>query len=138
MRRGRNARDRRKGGVQHGVRLALEPREFAPTQLLDAAFASVLELGRRGTQQPLYPLRVELKRNPAHSEIYESYYGCRMRFKARRNAILFRTADLDRPFVTYHAELRQTLHPLLDRELAKLKAGHTLTDQVKWIHLRHL
>jgi Arabinose-binding domain of AraC transcription regulator, N-term len=108
-------------------------REFAPTQLLDAAFASVLELGRRGTQQPLYPLRVELKRNPAHSEIYESYYGCRMRFKARRNAILFRTADLDRPFVTYNAELLAMLGPQLDRELAERKARQTIADQVKWV-----
>ncbi len=41
-------------------------REFAPTQLLDAAFASVLELGRRGTQQPLYPLarRTEAESRP--------------------------------------------------------------------------
>jgi len=93
----------------------------------DAAFASVLELGRRGTQQPLHPLRVELKRNPAHSEIYESYYGCRVRFKARRNAILFRTADLDRPFVTYNAELLAMLGPQLDRELAERKAGQTIS-----------
>jgi len=113
-------------------------REFAPTQLLDAAFASVLELGRRGTQQPLHPLRVELKRNPAHSEIYESYYGCRVRFKARRNAILFRAADLDRPFVTYNAELLAMLSPQLDRELAERKAGQTISDQVKWVLLRLL
>ena len=113
-------------------------REFAPPQLIDAAFASVLELGRRGTRQPLRPSRVELKRNPAHSEIYESYYGCRVRFKARQNAILFRTADLDRPFVTYNAELLAMLSPQLDRELAERKAGQTITAQVKWVLLRLL
>jgi AraC-like DNA-binding protein len=113
-------------------------REFAPPQLLDAAFASVLELGRHGTKQPLHPLRVELKRNAAHSEIYENYFGCRVRFKARRNAILFRTADLDRPFVTYNAELLAMLGPQLDRELAERQAGQTITAQVKWVLLRLL
>ena len=46
-------------------------REFAPPLplLLDAAFASTLELGRRGTGQPL---QVELKRNPVHCDIHEA------------------------------------------------------------------
>ena len=45
-------------------------REFAPPLLLDAAFASTLELGRRGTGQPL---QVELKRNPVHCDIHEAH-----------------------------------------------------------------
>jgi len=80
-------------------------REFAPPLLIDAVFASALDIGRRGTGQPLHPLRVELKRNPAHREIYEAHYGCRVKFKAPRNAIVFRAGDLDRPFTSYNAEL---------------------------------
>ena len=53
-------------------------REFAPPLLVDALFASTLEIGRRGTGQPLHPLRVELRRNPAHREIHEAHYGCRV------------------------------------------------------------
>ena len=50
-------------------------REFAPPLplLLDAAFASTLELGRRGTGQPLHALQVELKRNPVHCDIHEAH-----------------------------------------------------------------
>ena len=94
-------------------------REFAPPQLVDAVFASTLERGRRGTGQPLHPLRVELRRNPAHREIHEAHYGCYVIFKAPRNAIVFRTADLDRPFTSYNAELLAMLGGQLERELAE-------------------
>jgi len=113
-------------------------REFAPPLLLDTVFASVLELGRRGTGQPLHPLRVELKRNPAHREIHEAHYGCRVKFKAPRNAIVFRTTDLDRPFISYNAELLAMLGPQLERELAERKAEQTVAGRVKWILLRLL
>ena len=113
-------------------------REFAPPLLLDAVFASTLELGRRGTGQPLHPLRVELKRNPAHRDIHEAHYGCRVKFKAPRNAIVFRTTDLDRPFISYNAELLAMLGPQLERELAERKAEQTVAGRVKWILLRLL
>jgi AraC-like DNA-binding protein len=113
-------------------------REFAPPLLLDTVFASVLELGRRGTGQPLHPLRVELKRNPAHREIHEAHYGCRVKFKAPRNAIVFRTADLDRPFISYNAELLAMLGSQLEREMAERNAGQTVAALVKWILLRLL
>lgn len=53
-------------------------REFAPPLLVDAVFAHTLEIGRRGTGQPLHPLRVELKRKPAHREIHKAHYRCRV------------------------------------------------------------
>jgi AraC-like DNA-binding protein len=114
-------------------------REFAPPQLVDAVFASTLEIGRRGTGQPLHPLRVELRRNPAHREIHEDHYGCRVKFKAPRNAIVFRTADLDRPFTSYNAELLAMLGGQLERELAERKVWQTtVAARVKWILLRLL
>jgi AraC-like DNA-binding protein len=113
-------------------------REFAPPLLVDAVFASTLEIGRRGTGQPLHPLRVELKRNPAHREIHEAHYGCRVKFKAPRNAIVFRTADLDRPFISYNAELLAMLGSQLEREMAERNAGQTVAARVKWILLRLL
>jgi AraC-like DNA-binding protein len=89
--------------------------------------------------QPLHPLRVELRRNPAHREIHEAHYGCRVKFKAPRNAIVFRTADLDRPFTSYNAELLAMLGGQLERELAERKVWQTtVAARVKWILLRLL
>jgi AraC-like DNA-binding protein len=107
--------------------------EAAPAPLLDISFALALETGRRGTQQPLHPLRVELTRKASHQEIYEAHYGCRVRFKAPRNTIVFRTGDLELPFATYNAELLATLSPQLDGEIARLKMQQTTSSRAKWV-----
>ena len=112
--------------------------EAAPPLLLDAGFTSALELGRRGTQKPLHPLRVELRRKADHREIHETFYGCPVKFKARRDAIVFRTRDLDLPFVSYNADLLAMLTPQLDRQLERRKAEQSCAEQVNWVLKRLL
>jgi hypothetical protein len=107
--------------------------EAAPAPFLDSAFALTLETGRRGTQQPLHPLRVELTRTASHREIYEAHFGCRVRFKAPRNTIVFRTGDLDLPFATYNAKLLATLNLRVEREIARRKAQQTTSSRAKWV-----
>lgn len=113
-------------------------REPAPGLLLDTAFMSALELGRRGTQRKLSPLRVELKRSAGHREIFEAAFGCPVKFKARRDAIVFRGRDLDLPFVSYNADLLEMLTPQLDRQLEQRKTQQSCADQVKWVLKRLL
>jgi len=102
--------------------------EAVPVLFLDAAFALTLETARRGIQQPLHPLRVELTRTVSHQEIYEAHYGCRIRFKAPRNTMVFRRADLELPFATYNAELLAALNLKVDREIAWLKMQQTTSS----------
>lgn len=113
-------------------------RESPPPLLLDTAFMSSLELGRRGTQKPLHPLRLELRRKTDHREIFETAFGCPIKFKARRDAIVFRSGDLDLPFVSYNAELLEMLTPQLDQQLAQRKEQQSCADQVKWVLKRLL
>ncbi len=127
--------DKHEGSVEFNWLLT---RELAPPLLLDAAFSSMLELGRRGTGQPLHPLRVELRRKGDHREIHEAHYGCPVKFNARRNAIVFRTSDLDRPFITYNADLLAMLSPQFDLELARHKSEQTIASRVKWVLMRLL
>ena len=103
----------------------------APTILPEHAFARALEIGRRGTQRPLYPLRVELTRTASDREIYEAHYGCRVRFSARYDAIVFRARDLQLPLATYNPELLATLSPQRDHEIAHLKAQQTTSSRAK-------
>ena len=77
------------------------------------------------------PLRVELARPAAHREMLETHFGCRAKFKASRNALVFRESDLERPFVTHNAELLAMLGPQLDTELNARQSRQTLGDQVK-------
>ena len=119
-------------------------REPTPPLLIDAAFASMVELGRRGTGRPLRALRVELMRGDDRrnlGNLHEAHFGCPVKFKAKRNAILFRTADLDLPFVTYNAALLAMLSPQLDRELAERRAAQTPKTPVaraRWVLMRLL
>jgi len=112
--------------------------EGAPTLFLDTAFALMLETARRGIQQPLHPLRVELTRPVSHQEIYEAHYGCRVRFNAHHNKIVFRTGDLELPFATYNPELLATLNPQLECEIASRKTQQTASSRAKRVLKRLL
>jgi AraC-like DNA-binding protein len=112
--------------------------EAAPALFLDTAFALTLETARRGIQQPLHPLRVELTRTARYQEIYEAHYGCRVRFKAHHNKIVFRTGDLEIPFATYNPELLATLNPQLECEIVSRKTQETTSLRAKRVLKRLL
>src|SRR5882724_6633527 len=112
--------------------------ETTPPLLIDAAFASMVELGRRGTVRTINALRVEFTRKPSHEKMYADHFGLKVRFNAARDTIAFRTSDLDLPFVTYNAGLLEMLSPQLDKELARKKAERTTGGQVKWVLKRLL
>ena len=112
--------------------------EAAPALFLDTAFALTLETARRGIQQPLHPLRVELTRTARYQEIYEAHYGCRVRFNAHHNKIVFRTGDLELPFATYNPELLATLNPQLECEIASRKTQQTASSRAKRVLKRLL
>ena len=109
-----------------------------PPLLTDAAFAAVAELGRRGTKTKLNPKRVELQRASDPTQSHELHFQCPVKYGARRNAIILRTADLDLSFVTHNADLLEMLAPQLDRQLAGRKAQAKIVDQVKWVLKRLL
>src|ERR1700678_1633898 len=112
--------------------------EETPPLLTDAAFASFVELGRRGTGHPVNPKRVELKRKAEATRVHEAYFKCRVKFGARRNILVLHTADLDRPFLTHNAELLEMLDPQLDKALKEQRAQRSISEQVKWILKRLL
>jgi len=102
-----------------------------PAVLVDLCLSWILALGRRGTGHPLAPLRVELARPSSHRKPIEAHYGCRVRFAADRNALVFRRADLERPFVTQNPELLALLAPQLEAELGARVTAETLPERVK-------
>jgi AraC-like DNA-binding protein len=104
-----------------------------PPALLDTCFARVVAIGRRGTGQPVVPLRVEFKRSASHSEVFESHFCCPVSFDAERNAMVFSKTDIDRPFLTHNAELLAMLAPQLEAELTSRSNQQTTSEQVKII-----
>jgi AraC-like DNA-binding protein len=112
--------------------------EETPPLLTDAAFASFVELGRRGTGQQVNAKRVELKRSAEATGVHEAYFKCPVKFRARRNMLVLHAADLDRPFLNYNAELLEMLDPQLVNALAERRAHRSISEQVKWILKRLL
>jgi hypothetical protein len=105
--------------------------EPAPALLIDAVFALVTELGRRGTKRRLNPKRIELTRPAERENRFEEYFGCPVKYRATRDALILRAADLEHPFVTHNDELLQMLAPQFEYEL---KEGVPNWGRVYTIH----
>jgi len=93
----------------------------------------LVEMGRRGTEQPFNPKRVELKRPPERTGVHRAFFQCPIKFRAARNVLVFDSSDFQRPFVTYNAELLEMLQPQLDKSHLQAKAEVTVAERVKWI-----
>ncbi len=102
-----------------------------PDVLVDVCLGWILAIGQRGTDGRIKPVRVELARSPQHRNLLEKHFGCRVRFKAERNAIVFSSRDLDLPFVTWNEELLRTIGAQLDIELDTRRASSSVVGQVK-------
>jgi AraC-like DNA-binding protein len=113
-------------------------REAEPKALVDLCLSWILSIGRRGVGAHIAPLRVELTRDPEHQEMLESFYRCRINFRADRNALVFRSTDLDRSFVTHNADLVALISPQLDAELDAYRSSRTITEQAKSVMKRLL
>jgi hypothetical protein len=110
----------------------LQAEEAQPGVLVDLCLSWILSIGRRGTDGQLAPLRVELTRPVQNRELLEAHFGCGVRFKAARNALVFRSSDLDRPFVTHNEELLTVIGAQLETELQERNAGADVGEQVKY------
>jgi AraC-like DNA-binding protein len=102
-----------------------------PGILVDVCYAWVVAIARRGTGVALSPKRVDFKRPEARREMYETHFGCAVKFGARQNALVFDKADLERKFVTHKADLLAIVAPQLEEELSEHLAHKTFREQVK-------
>jgi AraC-like DNA-binding protein len=109
----------------------IEAKEAQPDIMVDLGLSWILGVGRRGTDDEITPLRLELTRPVKHRTLLEGHFGCRVRFKADRNALVFRSSDLDLPFVTHNEELVTVIGAQLDSELKARNASVKVGEQVK-------
>ena len=109
-----------------------------PPVLIDLCFAAVVRIAHRGIDALVDPKRVELRGATRNREMYEAHFRCPVRFDVRRNTIVFRKADLDRPFVTHNADLFAAVAPQLEAELAQALASKEIAEQVKGVLKRLL
>ncbi|MEC0167148.1 helix-turn-helix transcriptional regulator [Paenibacillus graminis] len=109
-----------------------------PPVLTGITLAHLLELGRRGTGQPLTARFVEFSPDMGDVQALEAYFGCPIRMGAQGNRLTLYRGDLDRPFVSYNEELLEMLTPALDQSLLEQQRSRSITGRVKWIMKRNL
>jgi AraC-like DNA-binding protein len=109
-----------------------------PAVATDVAFASLVELGRRGTGQHIAPRRVELTRPNPKSDVHRTYFDCVVRYGGARDALVLKRADLDRPFPGHNPELLDMVTPALASALRELEAQSSVREQVKVVLKRCL
>ncbi len=76
-------------------------------------------------------LRVELVQPRAHVKAIERHFGCEVVRGTPRNALVFRAADAQRPFVTRNAELLGLLAPQFEEELRQEKLNENFVERVR-------
>jgi AraC-like DNA-binding protein len=109
-----------------------------PPLLVDRCFAAVAALARRGSGAAINPKRLELRGSARQREMYQSHFGCPAKFDVHQNLIVFERADLDRPFLTYNADLFAMVGPQLEAELSQALASKAIGEHVKVILKRLL
>lgn len=109
-----------------------------PALSVDANFALMIELGRRGSGHNIAPVAVEYARPGPGSDAHRAFFNCPIRFGAARDRLVLRAADLDRPFIGYNPELLEMLTPPLVAALAELEAQASLGEQIKYVLKRSM
>lgn len=108
-----------------------EAKEAQPDIMVDLGLSWILNVARRGTDGEITPLRLEVTRRVQHRALLERHFGCPVHFSSDRDALVFRSSDLDRPFVTHNEELLRVLGTQLDSELEAQNPGQNVSEQVK-------
>jgi AraC-like DNA-binding protein len=112
--------------------------EVEPAISTDITFAMLVELGRRGTGQPIRPFRIELTRTRPVGDAHQRYFDCPITFGSERNQLFLNRSDLDRPFPGHNPELLAILTPALATSLRELTAQSSTAEQVKTVLKRSL
>jgi len=115
----------------------LRSEQPGPPVLVGTTMAFLLELGRRGTGQPITARSVEFSHSMGDVKVLEAYFGCPIRIGATYNRLTLHRRDLDRPFISYNKELLEILTPVLDRSLDE-QSSRSIPEMVKWILKRSL
>lgn len=102
-----------------------------PRFLIDATFASTLDLARRGTEQSIMARRIELTRRPGDQAVLERHFGCAVRFDAPVDRLVFDEAALSVPFVTHNSDVLSLLLAGLEGALQEQRPGRSLADDVR-------
>ncbi|MUI15513.1 helix-turn-helix domain-containing protein [Massilia dura] len=98
---------------------------------VEASFALLIELGRRGTGQRISPLRMTLRRRAPGTGPHAAFFGCPVRFGADEDRMVLDASSLALPFLDHNPEMLRMVGPALAAALHEFEAQANFVDQVK-------
>ncbi|CAM3746319.1 Ornithine utilization regulator [Pseudomonas reidholzensis] len=101
-----------------------------PYLSVEACFALILELGRRGTGKHLVPLALRLRRPRQTLDTHAGYFGCAIRYGAAHDQLILSTADIDLPFNGHNPEVLHFMTPGLTAAVQEIEAPVGFREQV--------
>ncbi|MFJ2484730.1 AraC family transcriptional regulator ligand-binding domain-containing protein [Pseudomonas sp. NPDC087639] len=102
----------------------------APYLSVEACFALVLELGRRGTGKHIEPIALSLRRPRQKLETHSSYFGCPIHYGATRDELTVSATDIDLPFLEHNPEVLHMMTPGLSAAIREIEAPLGFCEQV--------
>lgn len=87
-----------------------------PQALIDAEYAFMVEMCRRGTRsEQLAPIEVRFRVSALdEGSAHARFFRCPIRLGAPDDALVFAAEDLNRPFLTFNPQMLQALVPFLE------------------------
>ncbi len=101
-----------------------------PYLSVEACFAFVLELGRRGTGKHVKPLVLSLRRPEDDPHTHGLYFDCPICYGAPRDQLTLSAADLNLPFREHNPEVLHALTPGMTAALHEIEAPAGFREQV--------
>lgn len=105
--------------------------EPEPPLSVDANFALLIELGRRGTGRHIAPARLELRRPAPGANRHGDYFGCAVRYGAKHDRMVLNAADFDLPFSNANPEMLELVTPALAAAMQQIEDQASLSEQVR-------
>ena len=109
-----------------------------PALSVDASFAMIVELGRRGSGKRIVPVLVEYARMGLSSAVYEDFYGCPVRFGADRDRLVLKSSDMEMPFAGHNPEMLSIMTPALTAALVDVETRGSVAEHIKVVLKRNL
>jgi AraC-like DNA-binding protein len=109
-----------------------------PDIVTDLCFAWIMSIAKRGMGRRITPVRIDLERASTQRQLYEAHFGCKVRFNAPENAMVFARSDVEQPFLTQNADLLAMVAPRLEEELEAQLKSQPFEEQVKTVLKRLL
>ena len=100
-----------------------------PAFLIASEFVFLANILRRAAKEQIDPVRVEMRTPPADNVI-SNFLNCSIT-ESERNAITFRNADLEIPFISYDEGMWSYFEPELTKRLAELDVDESTAARVR-------